>query len=121
MQETFQREIELKDQNAFAFKSLLHYIYTGKISLIDMEVESMVDLMGLSNKYVFVELESELLDYLKSVLDVANCCQIIEKASSYNLPQLTDYCLDYADKNATEILQSESLLNLSSVSVTVLF
>lgn len=116
MQETFQKEIKLQDLNVTAFKALLRYIYTGQISLKDLEMEVIIGLMGLANKYAFVELETALFEYFKAVLTTDNCCQILEGTFLYGLIKLKEFCLEYADRNATEILASNSFLRLSCVS-----
>lgn len=115
MRETSQSEIELKDTNVLAFKILLRYIYTGRISLTNMKDEAVLDILGLAHKYGFIELESAVSEYLKAILSTRTLCTIFGASHLYCLSQLTQFCLEYADRNAAEILDSDSFLHLSCV------
>lgn len=116
LRESSQHEIELKDTNVAAFKLLLRYIYTGRISLTNIKDESVLDVLGLAHKYGFVELESALSEYLKAILNSKNVCTIFGASHLFCLSQLTQFCLEYADRNAADILETESFLHLNNVS-----
>lgn len=65
MRESSEREITLYDTPLQAFKILLKYIYVGRIKLAVLNYMELIDLLGLVNKYSFIELEIPIIDYLK--------------------------------------------------------
>lgn len=46
MRESTQAEIELKGATTAAFKVLLKYVYTGRMSLADLKEEVVLDVLG---------------------------------------------------------------------------
>ncbi|CAL1546096.1 unnamed protein product [Lymnaea stagnalis] len=110
-------EIELQDTPATAFASLLKYIYTGRMNLIEIQEENLLDILSLSHRFGFVELESAISDYLKAILNIRNVCHIYDLANIYSLTSLCNVCKDYMDRNAQEVLGSESFLSLSQASM----
>ncbi|XP_057371374.1 BTB/POZ domain-containing protein 9-like [Daphnia carinata] len=111
--ESQKSEIELKGISAAAFHVLLKYVYTGYVSLSNMKEELVKDLLGLAHQYAFPELEQSVSDYLKSILSQTNMCLVYDVANLYQLRALMEACRQYADKHATDILQSEAFLQLS--------
>lgn len=65
MRETNERRVELKDTNVASFKMLLQYIYTGKISLLNMKEDMIIEILGLAHKYGFTDLEVAVSAYLE--------------------------------------------------------
>ena len=49
-------EIELQDTTAQAFEALLKYIYTGRINLLDLKEDILLDVLGLAHQYGFVDI-----------------------------------------------------------------
>lgn len=74
------------------------------------------ELLGLAHQYAFPELEQAISDYLKSILSLTNVCLVYDVANLYQLLSLTESCRQFVDRQAAEILQSESFLQLSPVS-----
>lgn len=79
----------------------------------------MLDILGLSHRYGFVELESAISDYLKAILNIRNVCLIYDLANMYNLDSLCHVCKEFIDKKALDILHSESFLTLSQVTLLI--
>jgi len=75
-----------------------------------------LDILGLSHRYGFTELENSISDYLKAILNERNVCLIYDLANIYSLNSLCDVCKDFMDRHATQILHSECFLQLSKVS-----
>ncbi|XP_076667773.1 BTB (POZ) domain containing 9 isoform X1 [Andrena cerasifolii] len=120
LKESTQSEIELKDANLAAFKGLLEYIYTGRMSLTDRREEVVLDILGLAHLYGFSELESAISDYLKEILDIKNVCPILDAALLYQLDFLTRVCHEYMDKHACQVILHESFLQLSAAALNEL-
>uniref|UniRef100_A0A0B6ZZR2 BTB/POZ domain-containing protein 9 n=1 Tax=Arion vulgaris TaxID=1028688 RepID=A0A0B6ZZR2_9EUPU len=110
-------EIELQDTPSVAFSALLKYIYTGRMNLIEILEENLLDILSLSHRFGFVELESSISDYLKAILSIHNVCHIFDLANIYSLTSLCNVCKDYMDRHAQEVLSNESFLSLSQTSV----
>nr|CAH0111776.1 unnamed protein product [Daphnia galeata] len=111
--ESQKSEIELKGISAAAFHALLKYVYTGYVSLSNMKEELVKDLLGLAHQYAFPELEQSVSEYLKSILSQTNMCLVYDVANLYQLRALMEACRQYADRHATDILQSDAFLQLS--------
>ena len=73
-------------------------------------------MLGLAHQYGFVELEAAISDYLKAILNIRNVCLIYDIANMYCLKTLCQTSLEFMDKNAAEIIQSDAFLTLSEVS-----
>lgn len=117
--ESTQSEIELKVPLE-AFKALLNYIYTGCMSLGKMKEENILDSLGLANQYGFETLETAISTYLTNNLSLKNCCAILDAAHLYNLQILSDVCMTFMDRNATELLNSQTFKTLSQESLCTL-
>ncbi|XP_060580552.1 LOW QUALITY PROTEIN: BTB/POZ domain-containing protein 9-like, partial [Ruditapes philippinarum] len=110
-------EVKLQDTSAKAFEAVLKYMYTGKMNLMEVKEEHLLDILGMAHRYGFTELESAISDYLKAILNIRNVCLIYDLANIYNLHSLCETCKDFMDRNASPILQSEAFLTLSKHSV----
>lgn len=107
------RIIELKDTNAQAFETLLKYIYTGRVNLLDLREDILLEVMGLAHQYGFAELESAISGYLRAILSIHNVCLIYDVATLYSLDSLKQTCYMYMDSNAEDVMESEGFLSLS--------
>lgn len=112
MRETNQSEVELQAPLQ-AFKALLRYVYSGHMGLSMLREDTVLDMLGLAHQFNFQELEAAISDYLRQVLALRNVCSVLDAARLYGLESLMDYCYNFLDKNATDILQHESFLQLS--------
>ncbi|XP_045185511.2 BTB/POZ domain-containing protein 9-like [Mercenaria mercenaria] len=110
-------EIKLQDTSAKAFEAILKYMYTGKMNLMEVKEEHLLDILGMAHRYGFTELESAISDYLKAILNIRNVCLIYDLANIYSLRSLCETCKEFMDRNASQILQSDAFLTLSKHSV----
>ncbi|XP_023209936.1 BTB/POZ domain-containing protein 9-like, partial [Centruroides sculpturatus] len=117
MRESSQDVIELKGTSLVAFKILLRYIYTGRMTLTNLKEDMILDILGLAHQYGFVELETSISEYLKAILNIRNVCMIYDTANLFHLSSLAEVCCCFVDKHAQEIIQHESFLSLSSAAV----
>lgn len=72
----------------------------------------MLDVLGLSNLYGFVELKSEISNYLKNTKNIDNICNVLDASILYDLPALTQSCFLYFDAHAEEVLEHASFKEL---------
>lgn len=73
LSEAAQHEIEL-NVPLEAFKASLKYIYTGLVSLTEMEEEQILELLDLAEQYNLKTLKSAISKYLQMKLSQKNCC-----------------------------------------------
>ncbi|CAH0718693.1 unnamed protein product, partial [Brenthis ino] len=112
MREANQAEVELQAP-LLAFKALLRYVYSGHMGLSLLREDTVLDMLGLAHQFNFQELETAISDYLRQVLALRNVCAVLDAARLYGLDALMDYCYNYLDKNAKEVLQHDTFLQLS--------
>ncbi|XP_052749475.1 BTB/POZ domain-containing protein 9 isoform X2 [Galleria mellonella] len=112
MREANQAEVELQAPLQ-AFKALLRYVYSGHMGLSLLREDTVLDMLGLAHQFNFQELEAAISDYLRQVLALRNVCAVLDAARLYGLEALMDYCYNFLDRNATEVLQHETFLQLS--------
>ncbi|XP_033123857.1 BTB/POZ domain-containing protein 9-like [Anneissia japonica] len=106
-------DIELKATSSQAFEALLKYIYTGKMSLMELKEDALLDILGLAHRYGFRELEDSISDYLHAILSIHNVCLIYNVATLYQLCALKETACTFMDRNASEVMTSETFLSLS--------
>ena len=106
-------EIAIGDTSADAFEILLKYIYTGKMMIGNVKETDIIDILGLANKYGFAALEFALQKRLLSTLTLDNACILFDVAILYTLPDLQRGTAEFIDRNALDILQSDSFLAMS--------
>ncbi|XP_039747160.1 BTB/POZ domain-containing protein 9 isoform X2 [Pararge aegeria] len=112
MREANQAEVELQAPLQ-AFKALLRYVYSGHMGLSLLREDTVLDMLGLAHQFNFQELEAAISDYLRQVLALRNVCAVLDAARLYGLDALMDYCYKFLDRNATEVLQHDTFLQLS--------
>uniref|UniRef100_A0A2H1VX80 BTB/POZ domain-containing protein 9 n=1 Tax=Spodoptera frugiperda TaxID=7108 RepID=A0A2H1VX80_SPOFR len=112
MRETNQAEVELQAPLQ-AFKALLRYVYSGHMGLSMLREDTVLDMLGLAHQFNFQELETAISDYLRQVLALRNVCSVLDAARLYGLKALMDYCYNFLDRNAIEVLQHDTFLQLS--------
>ncbi|VDO37067.1 unnamed protein product [Heligmosomoides polygyrus] len=65
LKESSEAEVQLERTNALAFRTLLKYIYTGKIELSAFKVEELVAILQLAHEYRLLKIQRPIVDYLK--------------------------------------------------------
>lgn len=116
LSESTQDEIHL-ELPLVAFKALLKYIYSGRMSLNALKDDHILDTLGLADHFGFTELQVAISEYLVQVLAVSNCCKILDAARLFNLDHLTQLCHTFIDRNAKELLAHPSFLHVSKDSL----
>ena len=117
--ETTQEEIQLKVPLQ-AFKSMLKYLYTGRMSLAEMCIEEIMDCLSLADEYGFDELKSAISNYLSKILSLENCLTIFEAAQTFGLNALTDESMTFIENNLKDLLSSSGFRTLSQDSLCTL-
>lgn len=79
-----------------------------------------LDTLGLSNLFGYVELKVEISNFLKTSLQLNNVCNILDASRLYELNSLTSICYNFIDENAEELLEHESFKFLYKESLIIL-
>ncbi|XP_051773855.1 BTB/POZ domain-containing protein 9 [Ctenopharyngodon idella] len=108
-----QAEVRLEETRAEAFSMLLRYLYTGRATLSEAREETLLDFLGLAHRYGLQPLEASICEFLRTLLSTRNVCLVFDVASLYCLNGLSEACMAYMDRNATEVLKSDGFLTLS--------
>ncbi len=106
-------KIELHDTLARPFNYLLNYIYTGIISLRNMEEKDIIDLLVMANKYSLLALESAITGFLRDIIGTENVTDIYDVASLFSITDLEAACLTYMDHHASDIITNDGFSRLS--------
>lgn len=117
--EATQREVSL-NVPLDTFKIILKYVYSGCLSLRKIEDEEILELLGLTDEYGIDVLKLAIAADLKANIHLENCCSILDAALLYKLQTLSDACLKFMDRNATEVLGSSGFKTLSQDSLCAL-
>lgn len=86
------------------------------IKIFCYQEDVILDTLGLSHQYGFIELESAIGDYLREILQIRNVCGIFDSGRLYQLQFLTKVCTTFMDGNALDVISHESFNHLSPVS-----
>ncbi|XP_025418018.1 BTB/POZ domain-containing protein 9 isoform X3 [Sipha flava] len=114
LKESHQSEVAITDASVNSFKKLLEYIYSGRMNLLILQDEVILEIFSLSNLYGFTNLELSLSKYLRSNINVCNVCSLFSEARLYQHKDLIIEALNFIDNHALEVIQSEGFLSLSS-------
>ena len=85
----------------------------GKMDLV-------LDVLGLSNLYGFLELKDAIANFLKNSLTISNVCNILDASRLYELDSLSQICFTFIDKFASELLTEESFSFLSMSTLVII-
>ncbi|XP_015781242.1 BTB/POZ domain-containing protein 9-like [Tetranychus urticae] len=117
MKESQEKVIELKSTSLTAFKHLLKYIYSGRMSLTYFREDGLLELLGLAHKYGFIQLQDSIAKFMEAVLNVKNACLFYEASVLYGLSSLAEVCSSFIDQHALTIIQNETFLTLTPTTV----
>ncbi|XP_050435394.1 BTB/POZ domain-containing protein 9-like [Adelges cooleyi] len=112
--ESHNSEVNIKEASAFSFKILLEYIYTGRMSLDNLEDEVILELFTISDYFSFPNLQYSLSEHLRRNIRINNACSMFTVARLYQHKQLVFEILDFIITHALDVLQSKDFLSLSA-------
>ncbi|XP_033236722.1 BTB/POZ domain-containing protein 9-like [Drosophila pseudoobscura] len=114
--ESNQREVRL-EVPLEAFKLILGYLYSGKMPLSTLDVDTIIDVLDLAHLYGLQVVESGIGKYLQQNLSVSNVCTILDVARRKNLNQRAEECLNFIDNNGSDIVKHDSFAQLPKESL----
>jgi hypothetical protein len=120
LKESTEKRVELTGVTASMFKAILTYVYTGKLEVKAVPLNSIVDYIAAAHLYQMKDLANDFSRYLKTGLTVENVVDRYKTADLFELDGLKRESLRFIDENAVAILQSNVFLELSEVLLLLL-
>uniref|UniRef100_A0A7I4YUG8 BTB domain-containing protein n=1 Tax=Haemonchus contortus TaxID=6289 RepID=A0A7I4YUG8_HAECO len=65
LKESGEADVILNQTNVFAFRILLRYLYTAKLTLSDYEEDQLLEILSVAHQYCLNDLQNAIADYLK--------------------------------------------------------
>lgn len=109
--EANQAQIELKVP-LDAFKAILKYIYTGRLSVATLDFDEIVEILDLAEQYGLDTLKNTTIEYLTANLTLDNCVVILAATYLYSVDYLQETCMDFMDHRSIELLNHETFKTL---------
>ena len=66
LRESHEGRVDLPNTSADGFRILLHYVYSGRINLVELKEDQLLEQLGLANRYGFSDYENAIVHYLKA-------------------------------------------------------
>lgn len=114
--EATQAEIELKVPLE-AFKAVLKFVYTGRISLVSLNLEQITEVCELADQYFFESLKQKISTHLIKMLSLDNCADILNASHLFSLNELQIKSLEFMDENCSELLTHDTFKTMSQESM----
>lgn len=113
MRETSLNRIELPSAELSSFRSILKFIYSGKLPLGDLSSEELADLLVAARYFCLDKLVCDIALYLRLHINKSNVWLLYRVAKLHYIDQLAEACVRFFDKNAEAILQHDEFENLN--------
>lgn len=112
MKETSLNRIELPTAELSSFRSILRFIYSGKLPLGDQTSVELADLLVAARYFCLDKLVCDIALYLRLHINKSNVWLLYRVAKLHHIDQLSEACVRFFDKNAEAILQHDDFNNL---------
>lgn len=106
MKEDIKREINIYECNPDLFKDFLRYLYTGRLNCNQLSLDTLADLIALSDQYEVDSLKSVCEGALKPQISNENVLELLSIGEQFNASSLRECCMDHVLQNP-KILESE--------------
>ena len=110
LKEKYQNTVEIKELDGQFIKSVIEYIYTGKI---DINANNVMALLGTADFLQVDEVKKMCFDYLETSLTVDNCIDTVKASVLYNNPSPHSRIYQFISENFDETVKTENFKNLS--------
>ncbi|XP_046584869.1 BTB/POZ domain-containing protein 3-like [Haliotis rubra] len=104
------KEVEIPDIDPAIFRSLIRFLYTNDVTITP---DNVIGLLYSSKKYNVRSLEQRCLQFCEMSLTADNACTILQQACLFDEEGLQEKAMDVIKREAKQVLQSESFLELS--------
>ena len=113
--------MQLDDVDNEAFGAFVAYLYSGKLDLSTLSLDTLFALIRLSEFFAplgTTELAASVRDYLHAHVSVESACQLFELATRFGESALRDECEAFVDKHLERIVEANGHVRLSFPSLT---
>ena len=117
LRERYQNAVEINEFDGKAVKSVIEYIYTGKI---DINQDNVITLLGVADFLQVDDVKQTCFGYLESILSIDNCLDIMKASVAYNNPSTLQQTYQYISESFDEIVQGDSFTDISKLDLTAL-
>ncbi|KAI1730932.1 BTB/POZ domain-containing protein [Ditylenchus destructor] len=107
-------EIELQDGTAAAFRSILLYMYSGRMDYNPHNIQEIINVFCLAHLYKMDELVETLTNAFEICLSTQNFVVTYELANFYALTSLTNKCNAFIATHSLEIVAANEFLEMSA-------
>mmetsp|Transcript_11976 Transcript_11976/g.17808 ORF Transcript_11976/g.17808 Transcript_11976/m.17808 type:complete len:580 (+) Transcript_11976:106-1845(+) len=102
--------IKIDDMNYQTMFTLLQYLYTGVLTI---KYETSLLILAAANKFQLTDVKDIIAQYYGEVIDSDIACSLYEEAYFHHAENLRSLCLDFIEKNPTEVVKSESFQKMT--------
>ncbi|XP_039265805.2 uncharacterized protein LOC120341379 [Styela clava] len=106
MKEDIKREINIYECNPDLFEDFLRYLYTGRLDCNNISVDTLADMIALSDQYEVDSLKSVCEGALKPLITNENVLELLSIGEQFNASSLRECCMHHILLNPN-ILESE--------------
>jgi hypothetical protein len=107
--ESKKSQVEINEENVDSFMVFLESFYKDQV---EKNVVKLLELLILSDKYLFYELKNYLQVLLDDKLQIKNACEVLDVSDTYNAPILKKSCLRYISQNLNRVKQTRGYRGL---------
>jgi hypothetical protein len=107
--ESKKNQVEINEENTDSFMAFLESFYKDQV---EKNVDDLLELLILSNKYLFYELKNYLQVLIGDKLRIKNVCRVLDVSDTHNAPILKKTCLRYISQNPGRVKQTRGYKEL---------
>lgn len=108
--ESFSARVEIKEVDPVVMETLIDFAYTGKVTINQGNVESLIQ---ASNQLHFPVIRKVCSRYLRQQMDATNCLGICEFGEMHGCPEVSSKAWSFLEENFELVSQQEEFLQLS--------
>ncbi|VDO35100.1 unnamed protein product [Haemonchus placei] len=93
LKESGDGEVVLNQINVFAFRIVLRYLYTAKLTLSDYEEDQLLEILSVAHQYCVNDLQHAIADYLKGFLQLPTneVSQLLSSLDTFSIDELSKF------------------------------